>query len=64
MKNLKTKLKAIKDIIFGEEFFLAVAKQHNPYGYKKDGPIIYSYQTNTERELFLTFVKSFLNNLK
>lgn len=59
---MKRKLKAIWKIIMCDEFFVATSKQHNHYGNTCDGPIKYDYQTNTERNLFFVFVKSFLFN--
>lgn len=59
---MKRKLKAIWKIIMCDEFFVATAKQHNPYCNTCDNYIEYDYQTNTERNMFFIFVKNFLYN--
>ena len=57
------RLKAIKAILFAEEYFVTVANQKNPYGRKYDGPIVYEYFSNTDRNLFYIFVKDYITNL-
>lgn len=54
------RLKAIKAILFAEEFFVTVANQMNPYGKKYDGPIAYEYFSNTDRNVFYLFVKDYI----
>lgn len=56
------RLKAIKAILFAEEFFVTVANQKNPYGNICDGPIVYDYFSNTDRDLFYIFVKDYITN--
>ena len=59
---MKSKLKAIWKIITCDEFFVATSKQYNPPDIACDGLVAYDYQTNTERNMFFVFVKSFLSN--
>lgn len=54
------RLKAIKAILFAEEFFVTVANKQNPYGKKCDGPIVYEYFSNTDRNVFYLFVKDYM----
>ena len=63
-KRIKERWKAIKAIINGDEYFLTVAYQYNPYGKKELGPIKYEYFTNSDRELFWTFVHDHIENTK
>jgi hypothetical protein len=58
--KLIERLKAIKAILFAEEFFVTVANQQNPYGKKCDGPIAYEYFSNTDRNVFYLFVKDYI----
>ena len=63
-KKFKTKLKAIKAILFANEYFVTVANQKNLYGPNDLGPIYYEYISNTDRELFYVFVKGHIKDLK
>lgn len=54
------RLKAIKAILFSNEYFVSVTNQKNPYGNKCDGPIVYEYFSNTDRNLFYLFVKDYI----
>jgi len=63
MKFLE-KIKIIKKIFTCDEYFLTVAYQHNPYGRKELGSIRYEYFTNSDRELFWTFVHDHIENTK
>lgn len=63
MKILE-KLKIIWKILTCDEYFLTTAYQHNPYGRTELGPIRYEYFTNTNRELFWTFVHDHIENNK
>lgn len=54
------RLKAIKAILFADEYFVSVANQKNPYGKNCDGPIVYEYFSNTNRNLFYIFVKDYI----
>ena len=58
--KLIERLKAIKAILFAEEYFVSVANQMNPYGKKCDGPIVYEYFSNTDRSVFYIFVKDYI----
>ena len=58
--KLIERLKAIKAILFAEEYFVSVANQMNPYGKKCDGPIVYEYFSNTDRNVFYIFVKDYI----
>lgn len=62
--KLLEKLKIIKKIFTCDEYFLAVAYQHNPYGRTELGPIKYEYFTNSDRELFWTFIHDHIENTK
>lgn len=55
------RLKAIKAILFAEEFFVAAANQKNPYGRKCDGPIVYDYFSNTDRNIFYLFINDYIS---
>lgn len=57
------RLKAIKAILFAEEFFVAAANQKNPYGRKCDGPIVYDYFSNTDRNIFYLFINDYISRL-
>lgn len=59
MKLIK-RLKAIKAILFAEEYFVSVANQTNPYGKNYNGPIVYEYFSNTDRNVFYIFVKDYI----
>lgn len=59
MKIIK-KLKAIKAIIFSDEYFVSVANQKNPYGKICDGPSVYEYFSNTNRNMFYIFIKDYI----
>lgn len=54
------RLKAIKTILFAEEFFVTVANHKNPYGITYNGPIVYDYFSNTDRNMFYIFVKDYI----
>jgi hypothetical protein len=54
------RIKAIKAILFADEYFVSVANPKNPYGKKCDGPIVYEYFTNTDRNVFYIFVKDYI----
>lgn len=54
------RLKAIKAILFANEFFVAVANPMNPYRKKYDGAIVYEYFSNTDRNVFYIFVKDYI----
>lgn len=56
------KLKAIFNILFSEEYFVVTTKQINPYGKKSDGPIIYKYFTNTNKPLFFSYIKDYIDS--
>lgn len=56
------KLKAIKAVLFADEYFVAVANQKNPYGKTCNGPIVYEYFSNTNRDMFYIFVKNYITN--
>ena len=60
--KLLEKLKIIKKIFSSDEYFVTVAYQDNPYGRKELGPIRYEYFTNSDRELFWTFVHDHIKN--
>ena len=62
--KLIERLKAIKAILFAEEFFVTVTNQNNPYGRKCDGPIVYKYFSNTNRIAFYIFVKDYIAKFK
>lgn len=55
--KLIERLKAIKAILFADEYFVSVANQKNPYGKTCNGPIVYKYFSNTDRNVFYIFVK-------
>lgn len=59
MKFLQ-KLKAIKAILFAEEFFVAAANQKNPYGRKCDVPIVFEYFSNTDRNIFYLSINDYI----
>ncbi len=54
------RLKVIKSILFADEYFVAVANQKNPYGKICNGPIVYKYFSNTDRNVFYIFVKDYI----
>lgn len=63
--KLIERIKAIKAILFADEYFVSVANKENPSGIKCDGPIIYKsiiykYFTNTDRNVFYNFVKDYI----
>ena len=62
--KIKDKIKAIWKLWKAEEYFLTVANQKNPYGAYENGPIIYEYISNTDRDLFHQFVIDHIKNLK
>ena len=59
-QKLIERIKAIKAILFADEYFVAVANNKNPYGKKCDGPIVYEYFSNTDRNLFYIFVRDYI----
>ena len=54
------RIKAIKAILFADEYFISVANNKNPYGLRGDGPIVYEYFSNTDRSMFYIFVKDYI----
>lgn len=62
--KLLEKIKIIWKIFTADEYFVTVAYQHNPYGRKELGPIRYEYFTNSDRELFWTFIHDHIENTK
>lgn len=64
---MKEKLKAIWNILTHDEYFVVTAHKDTTFstsGYKCCAPIKYDYVHNTNRNIFYTFVKSYIDNLK
>ena len=64
---MKEKLKAIWNILRHDEYFVVTAYKDITYstpGYESYAPIKYNYTHNTNRNLFYTFVKSYINDLE
>jgi nicotinic acid phosphoribosyltransferase len=59
MKFLQ-KLKAIKAILFSDEYFVTIANQQNPYGNKNNGPVVYEYFSNTDSNMFYLFINHYI----
>lgn len=62
--KLKDKLKAIWKLWNAEEYFLTVANQKNLYGAYENGPILYEYISNTDRDWFYQFIMDHIKNLR
>jgi hypothetical protein len=58
--KLIERIRVIKAILFADEYFVSVANQNNPYGKICDGPIVYKYFSNTDRNVFYIFVKDYI----
>ena len=59
-KKLIERIKAIKAILFADEYFVSVA---NPYDGKNwDGPIVCENFSNTDRNIFYLFVKDYIEH--
>lgn len=64
MLKVISKLKAIWRIITEDEFFLMTASVDSTYNHYDLGPIKYNYETNTMREMFYVFLKTFAKDLE
>ncbi len=63
IKLLVEKIKLFKTLLKCDEYFLAVANSKNSIEPWR-GPIIYEYFTNSDRELFWSFVHDHIENTK
>ena len=66
MKNYKKfieRIKALKALWKAEEYFLVTANMDTRYstpGLQPNGPIVYEYMNNTDREMFYLFAHNYI----
>lgn len=61
IKSLFNRIKIALSILSSDEFFVVTANKSKKYS-SQNPPILYEYETNTDRELFFIFVKHYLND--
>ena len=66
MKNYKKfieRIKALKALWKAEEYFLVIANMNTRFstpGQQPNGPIVYNYMNNTDRETFYLFANNYI----